>query len=86
MTKEQILESMFRKLPYSYHIKNIDLSAKDEVRFTWRGTSYVADTFGSVWEVENGCLVSSDRSILMRFVLRQHAVENAEQDQPTTTS
>lgn len=61
----KIIELLLRALPYPQQMKNIAIGTND-VRFDWRGTRYRVTEDGHVDEMENGCLVCSDRAILMR--------------------
>lgn len=61
----KIIELLLRALPYPDQMKNIAIGT-DNVRFDWRDQRYLVTDSGDVDEVRGGCLVGTDRAILMR--------------------
>lgn len=75
ITKEQAIEAIFRKIPYSNQIKELDLSNDREIRFTWRGDRYRVglDPF-HIEIARNGCLIGDEKAILMEYLVKPELV------------
>lgn len=67
---EEIIEALYGSIPYSNQIKNLKISEHDEVYFTWRGKNLKAVKSGHIDEVEGGCLVGSDSSMLLAHIVK----------------
>jgi hypothetical protein len=65
MDTGKIIERLLRALPYPEQMTGITLGTAS-VQFGWRGARYRVDEDGHVEEVQGGCLVGSDRAILMQ--------------------
>jgi hypothetical protein len=66
----ELLETVLKAVPYPHQISDIDVHTDPEVlRFSWRGTRYRVDSGKHCEEVEGGCLVGSDKAILMRRLI-----------------
>jgi hypothetical protein len=71
ITKDQLIELLFKSVPYPNQIKNIDTATEDAVYFTWRSSRYKATCNPlSVMKLDVGCLVGDDASILMTQCLK----------------
>jgi hypothetical protein len=71
MNQEQLIELIYRAIPYSNQIRNIDLSEFEVVRFTWRRTRFRVSTTLHVDEVDSPFLRGSNISLLMRTLLQK---------------
>ena len=72
MTKEKLVELIYKSLPYSEQIKELDFTSEsDAIRFDWRGNRFrVADTL-FVEEANNGTLAGSDLAIVIGELLKR---------------
>lgn len=71
MEKDQLLTAIVQNVPHPQHIKDIDTSHTEQVRFTWRGTRFAASVNGGLDEVGDNVLIGSDIAILMRNIVFQ---------------
>jgi len=69
LTIEELKGLIRLTLPYSKKISIEDSDRKDDVYFTWMGTRYKVQRKSLlVEEVENGMLISTNATILMRII------------------
>jgi hypothetical protein len=71
MTNTQIFELVLAALPYCNQITDIDFHGTEVVRFTWRGARFQISSTLQVEEVEDGMLLSTDKTILLRALLER---------------
>ena len=72
MTKEQLVTLIYKALPYSEQIKDLDFSSEaDAVRFNWRGTKFRVDSRFSVDEVDDGMLKGSDFALVVGELVKR---------------
>src|SRR4051812_22993881 len=72
---EKLIEGVYRVLPYSNQIKNLEIdpesvSASRCIRFEWRSGKYCITMDGYVNSIDGSAASSSDSSILMAHVLK----------------
>lgn len=73
-----LLETILKAIPYPHLISDIDVhSEPDVLRFTWRGARYRIDAGKNCEEMERGCLVGSDKAILMERLVRVVGIQMA---------
>ncbi len=73
MKLEQIVETLYKALPYSDQIRNVEFRS-DTIYFDWRGTRFRIDSELGVESVEgehSGILASCDKSILLEALLKR---------------
>ncbi|AUR88201.1 hypothetical protein NVP1111B_07 [Vibrio phage 1.111.B._10N.286.45.E6] len=81
MKIEKMVELLFKSIPYSQHIEDLEFSTGDkviEIIFNWRGARYslrfVNGSF-SCSELQNEMLVGTDASILIAHAMnRSHTI------------
>lgn len=72
-TKEELLEWVYKVLPYSNQICELDSSQDNSIYFTWRYHRWKIFLTGEVYEIEGGCIVGNIplclwKSCLKRFI------------------
>ena len=71
-TKEKMVEAVYKKLPYSTQISNLNLSLDGQIRFDWRGNSFRVGTDPvMVEEIKGPILRSSDLALLLETLIKQ---------------
>jgi hypothetical protein len=75
-TKEEILTTILKTLPYSEQISGLDFSSEeDAIRFVWRENNKLRVTLsGDVNEIGDGVLIGNDISILVRQLIKNQWV------------
>jgi hypothetical protein len=78
------IEYLYRALPCSHLIKDIDLSHEPAIYFTWRSGRYKLEiSTGSVDKVDGSMLIGDDCSMLIReLVLHQMKLDIFNQTKP----
>lgn len=72
-TKEELLVAVFKCLPYSDQISDLDFSnEKSAIRFIWRTNKFRVSLSGNVEEYGNGVLSTTDICILFRKLLENN--------------
>jgi len=70
MTKDKIIETIFKYIPYSNQITKLNTTTSSKVKFEWRGSLYVVDHNVMVDELKEGMLVRSDKAILISEIIQ----------------
>lgn len=74
-TKSEIVQAIYRALPYSDQITGLDIESEDSgVRFTWRGDTFRVSVGGHVEQCERGCLHGSNLALLARSLIKGELV------------
>jgi len=69
-----LIEAVYRALPYSDQITNLDLSEKNAIRFEWRGAR-LRITETACEEVDGPCLVGSNLAIVIRTLFKRALID-----------
>ena len=76
VSKDYLIELIFKTMPYSEQIKNLDTSDRDAVRFEWRGQSFRVSVRLSCDSISGLVREGSNISILLGALLeKQYAAE-----------
>lgn len=70
MNHAELIEILLNAIPYPQQIKNMGFREENALRFEWRGTAYRIDSSLGADEVDGGCLVGSDKAMLMAQCLK----------------
>ena len=78
VSKDYLIELIFKTMPYSEQIKNLDTSDRDAVRFEWRSQSFRVSVRLSCDSISGLVREGSNISILLGALLeKQYAAELA---------
>lgn len=70
MTIEKLIELVYRVLPYSSQITDLDLNHTKQIRFKWRGTVFAVNSDCKATEIRSGgMMVGSNEATLLGELL-----------------
>jgi len=69
MTKDEVIMRVYDRIPSSYQIKELDTTRENEIRFSWRGSTFRVGLNLHVEKVEGGMLKTDNEANLLRDVL-----------------
>lgn len=72
ITKDLLVELIYKSLPYSEQISKLNLTYYSEaITFEWRGTCYKIDTSFMCHELEGTLIKGSDRCLLIERLIKR---------------
>lgn len=71
MSNEKLIMLIYKMLPYSNQVTDLDLQESDAIRFEWRGDYFRVSSGLMVEQIEHSCLVGSNMAIILQALLKE---------------